>query len=143
MAEFKGVYSPVDVLIVCSVNDVLQGRTAEQILQDILNYKQAVLSICVSPSAGEISSVAFATVPFPPMATAVQGESRAVNADKLQTLIDLTPAIHEMNRNAVNPITGLPLGEYTTPMFHIWGRKGGATENIFGPRNLMESNQEV
>ena len=48
-----------------------------------------------------------------------------------------------MNRNAVNSITGFPLGEYTTPTFHIWGRKGGATDYIIGPRNLMESTQEV
>ena len=39
--------------------------------------------MCVNPSAGEISSVAVATVPFPPMATAVPGEPRSVVADKL------------------------------------------------------------
>ena len=39
MAEFKGVYRPVDVLLVGGVNDVLRGLTAGQILQDILNFK--------------------------------------------------------------------------------------------------------
>ena len=48
-----------------------------------------------------------------------------------------------MKRNPVNPITSLPLGEYRTPTFHIWGRKGGTMENLIGPRNLMESTQEV
>ena len=131
------------MLIVGGVNVVLQGRTAEQILQDILNFQRAVLSMCVNPSAGEISSVAVPTVTFPPMATAVPGEYRAVDADKLQALIDFTTGIREIIKNAVNSITGLPLGEYTTPTFHIWGRKGGATDNIISPRNLMESTQEV
>ena len=94
--------------------------------------------MCVIPSAGGISSV-----PFALMATAVPGEPRAVDADKLQALIDLTIGIREMNRNTVSPITGLPLGEYTTLTFHIWGRKGGTTENIIGPRNPIKSTQEV
>ena len=82
ITEFKGVYKPV-LLLVRGVNDVLQGQTVEQILQDILNFKQTVLSMCVNPSAGEISSVAVATVPFSPMATAVPGEPRSVDAEKL------------------------------------------------------------
>ena len=83
---------------------------------------------------------------FPPSLNSNLLVYRLPSHSTLQTLIDLidlTPAIHEMNRNAVNPITGLPLGEYTTPTFHIWGRKGGATDYIIGPRNLMESTQEV
>ena len=45
ISEFKGAYCPVDVLLVGGVNDVLQGRTAEQVLADILNFKISVLSM--------------------------------------------------------------------------------------------------
>ena len=51
ITEFKGVYKPV-LLLVRGVNDVLQGQTVEQILQDILNFKQTVIRIKFLPRPG-------------------------------------------------------------------------------------------
>ena len=143
ISEFSGVYRPVDVLLVGGVNDVLQGRTAEQVLSDILNFKKSVLSLNQDPGSGHLSSFAVATVPFPPMMTVMPGESRRIYNNKLLIMVDLTTGIREMNRNGVNPITGLPLGEYNTPTFHIWGREGGAEDKLIGPRNLLETISDV
>ena len=141
--EFKGLYRPVDVQLVGGVNNVLRGRTAEQVLADILNFKKSVLSMNLDPASGHLSSFAVTTVPFPPMMTIMPGESRFIYNNKPQIMIDLTTGIREMNRNGVNPITGLPLEEYNTPTFHIWGREGGVEDKLIGPRNLLETISDV
>ena len=108
--------SSIDVLLVGGVNNVLRGRTAEQVLADILTFKKSVLSMNQDPVSGHLSSFAVATVPFPPM-TVMPRKSRYIYNNKLQIMIDLTTGIREMKRNGVNPITGLLLGAYNTPTF--------------------------
>ena len=112
-------------------------------MADILNFKKSVLSMNQDPASGHLSIFAVATVPFPQMMTVMPGESRFIYKNKLQIMIDLTTGIREMNRNGVNPITGLPLGEYNTPTFHIWGREGGVEDKLIGHRNLLETFSDV
>lgn len=69
-------FSPVDVLVVGAVNDVLRGKNATKIIRDLGNFKNDVLSMKIRSGAG--GRVTFSVVP-PPSAEGYSSPIRRTN----------------------------------------------------------------
>ena len=63
MAEYEYVDTPVDVVLMAGLNDILNDQSAEEIMRDILYFRKSVKEIT---RHGERSSFAVCTLPFAP-----------------------------------------------------------------------------
>ena len=132
LAEYGNVHRPIDVLLVAGLNDVLKGATVQQIMQDIEEFKESVRSLCVLDETW--SSFAVATLPFPPKLVKFDAETRNLQSNYIQVLIDLTTNIRELNRADAHPMIPTNLA----PCFHTWGMRINRHPRIIGPANLLE-----
>ena len=132
LAEYGNVHRPIDVLLVAGLNDVLKGATVQQIMKDIEDFKESVRSLCILDETW--SSFAVATLPFPPKLVKFDAETRNIQSNYIQTLIDLTTSIRELNRADAHPMIPTNLA----PCFHTWGMRINRHPRIIGPANLLE-----
>lgn len=132
LAEYGKTHRPVDVLLVSGLNDVLRGRSVGQIMADISVFRTAVKSL--PGYLGSASTFSVATPPFPPKFTSLPGDSRQIQANKLDLMVDLTERIKLTNRSANHPF--LPTG--IAPCFHTWGMRSGILSHTENPEFLLE-----
>ena len=133
MAEFGSCSSPVDVLVVGAVNDVMRGKNATKIIRDLKKFKNDVLSMKTRTGAGGRSTFSVATPPFPPKVAVLPYEERVLQDNRFEILSSLTTMIRELNRSDPR------YKSFKAPTFHTWGLKTKKLDPAFyGPRNLME-----
>ena len=135
MVEFSSSYRPIDVLLVGCLNDVMRGRTFQQIKEDLEKFKKDFISLKRAPEAGDKCTFAVSTPPYPPKVVALPSEERPVQDNRFETLFSLTGFIRELNRADNNSSSS-----FYAPLFHTWGMRTRASDpNMYGPRNIMES----
>ena len=102
LAKYGNVHGPIDVLLVAGLNDELKGATVQQIMQDIEDFKESVMSLCILDETW--SSFAIATLPFPPKLVKFDAETRNIQSNYIQILIDLTTSIRVRELNRSQPV---------------------------------------
>ena len=133
MAEYGGTRTPVDVLLVCGLNDLRdEKKTAEDIMKSIQR-----LAVRVRNMPGvelTASTLAVATLPFAPCMTSLPSESRQVINDKTAKLVQLNTLIRDFNMSTSHPLFDTSIA----PCFHTWGLKSSSTPHPQGPLNVLE-----
>ena len=132
LAEYGNVHRPIDVLLVAGLNDVLKGSTSDQILKDMEAFKESVRNLCILDET--CSSFAVSTLPFPPKLVKFDAETRNIQTNYIQVLIDLTTSIRELNRMDAHPM----IPTHLASCFHTWGMRINRHPRIIGPVNLLE-----
>ena len=109
-AEFKGTYRCIDVLAVVGLNDVMRGRSREQIIADYTRLQNTVHEL--APQEGGTNSIAIATMIIPPKIVQRGG-------GQLEKMVGINAAIMHMNQeqSQTRPVK-------LAPKFHTWGRTG-------------------
>ena len=114
------------MLLVEGLNNVIRGQTQNQIWEEILIFRAAVLRISGS-------SFAVATLYFPPSLTALPEDNYTLARDDRTTLIrDLNFRIRELNLRGEQP-----MDVRRAPTFHTWGLRSIRAPR--GPRYVMEA----
>ena len=132
---YFGLGIPVDILIICGLNDVDQGRSAHEIMCDFAMLQEAVEMNLPT------STITIATLPLPPKLCRFPGDNTFRPHDfvnKLNILVDLNMAILRFNaRNSRRLQSPTDLA----PTYHTRGLKTryGAGRRQIGPRNLLET----
>ena len=128
LAEYSDLYRPCDVLLVSGFNDLIRGRTPEQVMSSIRSFKTEVLKI-------HGSSFAVSTLPLPPsMSKLERDDYRLRRPDLTQEIIRLNDMIMEFNREP-----GQSMETARAPCFHTWGLTSRRLPKTIGPRNLLEA----
>jgi hypothetical protein len=128
-AEYGKTYRPLDVLAVFGLNDLLQGKSVNQIVKEMEEFQAAVHQLAPE---GEKNSVAIATILLPPKLSDF-GEGHSGN--RIEDIVDLN--FHIMRLNSQQHQDSLPT-KYA-PRFHSWGLKTRKPRRRTGPRSLMEN----
>lgn len=134
-AAYFGLGIPVDLLVICGLNDINQGKSAHQIMCDFAMLQEAVETNLPT------STVTLATLPLPPKLCRFPGDRswrpRSFQ-NKLSVLIELNTSImafNEVNSRRLQRPTDL------APTYHTRGIKTrinlGARQ--IGPRNILET----
>ena len=134
-AEYGNTHRPVDVILCSGLNDVINGSTSDQIMEEIYDFDKTVRSICFGDNSAYWSSFAATTLPFPPQLVSLSDEDRKLQRNCLNTLVDITTRIREMNRSDKHP----HIPTYMAPCFHTWGVRIKQHSKLTGPANLMEN----
>ena len=119
---FKALYSrscrPVDVLIVCGINDLGSGMTAEEVYKKLMRLKAKVLEVCPRHPTGR-STFAIATLPHPPMWTTYGSDIHEPSHDRTKEFMRLTEKTVAHNKSS--PQEPFPIKR--APQFHKYGVK--------------------
>ena len=134
LAEFYNTYRPLDILVVCGINNVLNDYSREQIKTEFIKLQETVHSLAPQ---GEVNSIGIATMIIPPMIAKLSDKCGGLKANsKLQLMVEVNSDIKELNlsqRQGNYPVR-------LSPQFHTWGMTGG---KILGdhPRNILEGQE--
>ena len=129
-AEFKGTYRCIDVLAVVGLNDVMRGRSREQIIADYTRLQNTVHEL--APQEGGTNSIAIATMIIPPKIVQRGG-------GQLEKMVGINAAIMHMNQeqSQTRPVK-------LAPKFHTWGRTGERSYvNQARPRMLLAGTDQI
>ena len=134
-AELGNLERPVDLVLCSGINDVLQGRTAPDILQDLRHMKDWFInSVQLQDEPKELNTFAICTLIMPPCCTILTGDTHTVRVDRTEIIEEVNMGIIAMNDE----------GAATTncPRFQTWGRtgKGGGSINQHRRNQWRESN---
>ena len=122
-AELGNLERPVDLVLCSGINDVLQGRTAHDILQDLQHIKDwFVNSIHLQDEPKELNTFAICTLIMPPCCTILPGDTHTVRVDRTEVLEEVNMGIIEMNNEGA--------ATSKCPRFQTWGRSGKAGGSI-------------
>ena len=128
VAEYANSEIPVDLLLVAGFNNLLEGQTADMVIDEMQHFKSDVLRI---PS----STFAVSTLPLAPIISQLPMDNY-VNEHRNHTedMVEVNHAIRELNAEP---------GQATTvnwaPLFHTWGLRSVKAPKEMGPRRLLES----
>lgn len=128
MAEYYRLRRPYDVLVVSGYNDLLKGRSPEDILEDLRSFKKNVLQ-----NTG--SSFGVSTIPLAPAMSKLEKDTYTLAkpnmTERIQRLNDL---IIDLNVEYEQPMNAA-----RAPRFHTWGLTSTRMPPTIGPRNRLES----
>jgi hypothetical protein len=134
LAEFSGTYRPIDVVCVAGLNDVLRGRSEDNIINSYRKLQDAVHQLAPD---GERNSIGIATLIIPPkLANLRERQWGQVPESNLFHLVDINTKIKELNLEQDQ-------GQFPVkfaPLFHTWGM-AGKNPGTSRPRNLLEGIQ--
>ena len=134
LAEFSGTYRPIDVIAVCGLNDVLRGRTPDQIISSFRKLQEAVHHL--TPE-GERNSIGIATMIIPPkIAHLRERQWGPTPGSNLYNMVEINARILCLNQEQEQG--QLPV--MFAPRFHTWGMTGKSRGSRW-PRNLLEGIQ--
>ena len=138
-AEYKYSHRPVDVLVCAGLNDIIWNVGPEQFLERMNEFRAAVMH--TEPEKLELAnSLAFCTLPFPPMATVLNNDPRQnTRLDFSADLVELNNKIKDFNM-AQNH---LMIRTSRAPQFHTWGtsRTRAETKPVSSPKTPVEVRQ--
>ena len=116
-ATYENSRKPIDMLVVAGCNDLVQGRSVEDIMRDLMKFKKMVLEICPRHFTGK-SSFAVATPPLPPKYTRLDEDFHELGGvdltDKYMELVQRIIIMNEVS-DAAKP------GIAYAPQFHKFG----------------------
>ena len=131
LAEFKNSYRPLDILVVCGINNILNDDSREDIKAAFIKLQETVHSLAPQ---GEVNSVGIATMIIPPMIAKLSDKTGGLKENsKLKLMVDVNGDIKELNcrqRQGNYPVR-------LSPQFHTWGMTGGKILSDH-PRNILE-----
>ena len=84
-------------------NDVINGSTSDQIMEETNDFNKTVRIICFGDNSAYWSSLAATTLTFSPQLVSLCDEDRKLQRNCLNTLVNITTRIREMNRSEKHP----------------------------------------
>ena len=128
MAEYGNSEIPVDLILIAGFNNLLDGQTAELVLDEMEHFKEDVLNI---PD----STFAACSLPLPPKISWLPEDNYENNLrDLTDDIIELNYSIKELNNSP-----GQKDSVRWCPQFHTWGLRSARGPRQVGPRRLLEA----
>ena len=116
-SEYKNVYRPMDVLVCAGLNDVLCGATVEE-FQQRMEHLNSSVKLQNKKHQGFDNSLAFCTLPLPPMCTYLRNDPRTHTRNNLTDVIVRINSVIQIF-NAENGTGDIQTSG--APKFHTWG----------------------
>ena len=133
LAEYESAYRPIDVLLVSGLNDILRGRTSDQVISDMERLVSAVMDLPRSNDCGALNTIGISTLPFPPKMSVIPSDKRRIRGNKFEELSYLNDQI--MNLNETLKLPSFPSA--FVPKFHTWGLQTTKAPTKIRPRNKL------
>ena len=116
-AVYGGSKRPVSVLVAAGSNDLIQGRSVDDIMRDLTRFKAMVLGIAPRHHTGP-SNFAVTTPPHPPKFTKYELDRHQLGGpDLTENFLELTQRIVDFNLEGTRRWPGVAWA----PMFHKMG----------------------
>ena len=129
MAELGASFRPVDVVLVAGLNNIMEGQTVEQIINEIKSLKHSIYKV-------DGSSLAVSTLPLPPSLSKLPNDNTKLGArDKTNIIINLNDQIREFN----DEYRHIYIKTEYAPLFHTWGLQSYSVPRKNNPRQRLES----
>ena len=136
-ATYGNSKKPMDVLVVAGCNDLVQGRSVEDIMRDLMKFKEMVMEICPRHYTGK-SSFAVATPPLPPRYTLLEDDFHTLGGQDLtKQYMELVQRIVKFNDESSSAKPGIIFA----PQFHKFGVSSRTTS--VWDRYLLEDKYQL